>query len=61
MTQEEIVKTVQKESSDIQTKFIMQLVGLCEEYGVKKTEFIRDTISELNEFASNTDFDKLKV
>ena len=61
MTQEEIVKTVQKESSDIQTKFIMQLVGLCEEYGVKKTEFIRDTISELNEFAANTDFDKLKV
>lgn len=60
MTQNKIIKTVQKESSDIQTKFIMQLVGLCEEYGVKKTEFIRDTIGELYNFVLKTNFEQLK-
>ena len=60
MTQEEIIKEIQQESSALQTDFIMNLIKLCEKYEVKKTEFIRDTTKELYQLAVKSNFDQLK-
>lgn len=61
MEQEEIINEIRSKSSDLQTEFIMNLVRLCDEYGVKKTEFIRDIVGAMYQLVTDYNFDQLKA
>ena len=60
MSSNEITEQVRAKSTEIQTEFIMNLVKLCDEFGVNKSQFIRDTVNELHKFVSTANFDKLQ-
>ena len=60
MEQEEIMQEIRKKCSELQTEFIMSLIRLCDEYGIRKTEFIRETVRVLNELSLSSNFDQLK-
>lgn len=55
-----IIEKIKIEITTIQTEFIMELISLCEKYGVDKTTFIRNTVSELYELTQNTNFNYLQ-
>lgn len=60
MKDNELEEQIRTKSTEIQTEFIMKLVKLCDEFGVNKSQFIRDTVNELQKFVLTANFNKLQ-
>lgn len=61
MEQEKIIDEIRAESTKLQTDFMISLINLCDKYRVKKTAFIRDTVSELYKLVQTSNFDSFEV